>query len=239
MTRKIRIGAVLCAMTAAFTLGASETRAVEDFYKGKTINVVIGFPTGGSYDVYKRILIRHMGRHLPGAPGFVPMNMPGAGSLRAANHLFNVAPRDGATIGVFARGIPLEPLFGNPAAKFDGRQFSWLGSISSEVSIRAAWHTTGVTSFQQVQDRELIIGGSSAGADSIVFPSVLNAVFGAKFRIIPGYLDGDVVALAMERGELQGRCGWSWSAVRTRTPHLLQEPRKINVLVATWPERAP
>jgi len=231
MTRKIGIGAILCAMTATLTLGVSETRAVEDFYKGKTINVVIGYPTGGSYDIYMRTVMRHMGRHLPGAPGFVPMNMPGAGSLRAANHLFNVAPRDGATLGVFGRGIPFEPLFGNKAAKFDALKFTWIGSVSDEVSICAAWHTTGVTSFKQVRDRELIIGASSAGADSVVFPTVLNAVLGTRFKIIPGYVDGDVVALAMERGELQGRCGWSWSAVRTQTPHLLQEPMKINVLV--------
>jgi len=170
-----------------------------------------------------------MGRHIPGNPVLVPKNMAGSGGMRVANFLYHAAPKDGLVFGTFNRGVPFEPLFGNKGAQFDATRFNWLGSTNDEVSLCVAWHTSGVERYQQVLERELVVGASGTGADTYQFPKIANGVLGTKFKIVTGYPGGNDIDLAMERQEVQGRCGWSWSSVKATHPTWLPE-KKFNTL---------
>ena len=185
-----------------------------EFYKGKTIELDIGLSVGGAYDAYARILARHMGRYIPGNPAIVPKNMEGAGSMRLANYLYNAAPRDGTTFGIINRSTPFEPLFANKGAQFDATQFGWIGSANNEVSVCVAWHTSGVATFEDARRRPLVVGATGPSADTYQFPKIANAVLGTQFKIVSGYPGGNEVDLAMQRGEVEGRCGWSWTSVK-------------------------
>jgi tripartite-type tricarboxylate transporter receptor subunit TctC len=209
-----------------------------DFYRGKSLDLYIGYSAGGGYDVYARALARHMGRFIPGNPTIVPKNMPGAGSLVLANWLYNVAPKDGTAFGMIGRGTGFDPLLGSTKAQFDATKFNWLGSMNDEVSVCVAWHTTGINTLEQVKQRELTVGGSGPAADTDQFPKVLNATIGTKFKIVTGYPGGNDVDLAMERGEVMGRCGWSWSSVIATHQSWLDD-KKINVLVQLSLKRHP
>jgi tripartite-type tricarboxylate transporter receptor subunit TctC len=201
-----------------------------DFYKGKNIDLYIGYSAGGGYDVYARLLARHMGRFIPGNPTILAKNMPGAGSLVLANWLYNVAPKDGTAFGTIGRGTAFDPLLGSSKAQFDAAKFNWIGSMNDEVSVCVAWHTAGITSLDEVKRKELTVGGSGPAADTDQFPKVLNGTIGTKFKIVTGYPGGNDVDLAMERGEVMGRCGWSWSSVVATHKSWIDE-RKINVLL--------
>src|SRR5262245_2724640 len=228
----MRVGALVRAV-ALLTLSPMAQAQAQDpaaFYKGKSLDLYIGYSAGGGYDVYARALARHMGRFIPGNPTIVPKNMPGAGSLVLANWLYNVAPKDGTAFGIIGRGTGFDPLLGSTKAQFDATKFNWLGSMNDEVSVCVAWHTTGITTLEQVKQRELTVGGSGPAADTDQFPKVLNATIGTKFKIVTGYPGGNDVDLAMERGEVMGRCGWSWSSV-IATHESWIDDKKINVLV--------
>jgi tripartite-type tricarboxylate transporter receptor subunit TctC len=212
MNRRSAIASIAVAAAMGLALPAT-AQTVEEFYTGKTIELYIGYTVGGGYDTYARALARHMGKHIPGNPTVVPVNMDGAGSLRMTNWLYSAAPKDGTVFGTFARAAPFDPLFGNPDAQFDGRQFNYIGSANNEVSICAAMARTGIETFDQLKTQELIIGGTGDTADTVQFPKVLNAVFGTQMKIINGYPGGNDVVMAMERQEVDGRCGWSYSSL--------------------------
>ena len=194
---------------------ARRAQSPAEFYKGKNIDLLIGYSVGGAYDLYARLLARHLGKYIPGNPTVVPKNMDGAGSLRLANLLYNVLPKDGSAFGIIGRGTGFDPLLGNKSAQFDASKYTWVGSANNEVSICVAWHTTGITKFEDLLTKELVVGGTSASADTDQFPRVTNGVLGTKMKVITGYPGGNEVGLAMERGEVQGRCGWSWSSVKS------------------------
>jgi tripartite-type tricarboxylate transporter receptor subunit TctC len=199
-------------------------------FKGKTVDIYTGYSVGGGYDLYSRLLARHIGKHLAGDPSVVPKNMEGAASIRLANWLYNAAPKDGTAFGTIGRGTALDPLLGQPGAQFDGTKFNWIGSTNDEVSVCVAWHTSGFSTFEDVLHRELLVGGTGPGDDTIQFSKVLVGVLGAKLKIISGYPGGNDAVLAMERGELQGRCGWSYSSVKAAHPDWLAQ-KKIAILV--------
>jgi tripartite-type tricarboxylate transporter receptor subunit TctC len=210
----------------------SSTRAEDAaaFYKGKTVELYIGYSVGGGYDLYGRVLARHLGKHIPGNPTVVPKNMEGAGSLRLANWLYRVAPKDGTVIGTIGRGTAFDPVLGEPGAQFDGTKFTWIGSANDEVSVCVAWQSAGVHSFDDLRTKEMTVGGTGVSADTDQFPRIINGVLGTKMRIVSGYPGGNDVALAMERGEVQGRCGWSWSSVKS-THGAWVKDQKIAILV--------
>lgn len=218
------------ALALGLVAGAGAAQAQADFYAGKTINLYVGYSAGGGYDVYGRMLARFMGKHIPGSPTVVVQNMPGAGSLRAANYIYNLAPKDGLAFGTVARGAAFDPLLGLPGAQFDATKFNWIGSANDEVSVCVAWHTSPVKTFQDLLDKELIVGGTGGSADTDQFPKVLNGVLNTKMKTVVGYPGGNDVNLAMERGEVQGRCGWSWSSVKSTQPEWLRD-KKINVII--------
>jgi tripartite-type tricarboxylate transporter receptor subunit TctC len=204
--------------------------AVEEFYRGKTVDLLIGYSVGGGYDVYARLLARHLGKHIPGNPTVVARNMEGAGSLRLANWLFNVAPKDGTAIGAVSRGAAFDPLFGSPGAQFDASKFNWIGSANDEVSVCATWQTSAAKSVQDLLRLPVAMGGSGGAADTDQFVHVLNGVFGGKMKLIAGYPGGNEINMAMERGEVEGRCGWSWSTLSATNGAWLRD-KKINVLL--------
>ena len=213
---------IFASLAAAGNAAADE---VSDFYAGKQVRLLIGYSAGGGYDTYARLLARHLGRHIPGNPTVVPQNMPGAGSLRMANYLYNVAPKDGLVIGTFGRGIAMEPLLSGEGTQFDAREFSWLGSLNNEVSLCVAWHASSVKSMQDLQTQELIVGGTGSGSDTVIFPVVVKNLLGANIRLISGYPGGNDVLLAMERGEVDGRCGWSYSSLSSTRGDWLEQGR--------------
>jgi tripartite-type tricarboxylate transporter receptor subunit TctC len=200
---------------------------VEEFYKGRNMDLYIGYSTGGAYDFYARVIGRHMGAHIPGNPTLVPKNMEGAGSLRLANFLYRVAPHDGSTLGTIGRGIGFDPLLIGQGDAFDAQKFSWIGSANNEVSVCVAMKDSGITKFEDLFTKELTVGGTGTSADTDQFPRVLNGVLGTHFKIVEGYPGGNDVVLAMERGEVKGRCGWSWSSVKTTHKDWLDDKRMI------------
>src|SRR5712691_4597790 len=203
-------------------------QSVADFYRGKQVQVLIGYSAGAGYDLYARVLARHMGKHIPGNPTLVPQNMPGAGSLKLANFLYSQAPKDGSVVGMVSRGMATEPLFGD--AKFDATKFVWLGSITSEVSVCATWHTSAIKSWADITAKDFALGGMGSASETDTFAKLLRNMFGAKLRLVSGYPGGNDVNLAMERGEVDGRCGWSWSSIKSQKGAWLKE-KKINLLV--------
>ncbi len=194
--------------------------AVEGFYKGKTLQLLIGFGAGGGYDLYGRAVARHLGRFIPGNPSIVPQNMAGAGSVRAASYLYNAAPKDGTVIGTFSRGIVVDTLIGADKAPFDAQKFGWLGSVTNEVSVCGFSRASGIATFDDMLTKEATVGASGAADDLAVYPNVLRSVFGAKLKLITGYPGTSEILLAVERGELGGLCGWSWSTLKSRSKAL-------------------
>ena len=217
MKQHCRAAACLTLLAGLAAPSFSMADPVGDFYRGKSVELIVGFSPGGGYDVYARLVGRHMGKHIPGNPTIVVKNMEGAGSTRLANWLHAVAPKDGAVFGSFARGVPLDPLFGNPGPQFkDAAAFSYIGSANDEVSICGTAKGSGVGAFSDLLTKELVVGGFGAGTESEQHVKLLNAVLNTKFKLVKGYPGGNDVNLAMDRGEVQGRCGWSWTGVRAQ-----------------------
>jgi tripartite-type tricarboxylate transporter receptor subunit TctC len=230
----MRMNTLACGMTAALlavvpvSFGYAQTPA--EFYKGRNVELQIGYSVGGGYDVYARLLARYIGKHIPGNPTVIPKNMEGAGSLRLANWLYNAAPKDGSVFATIGRGLAFDPLLGAKGAQFEATKFTWLGSGNDEVSICVSWQGSGVNSFDDLLTKELTVGGTGGGSDTDQFPKILNGILGTKMKLISGYPGGNDVGLAMERGEVKGRCGWSWSSVKATHPEWVAQ-KKINILV--------
>ena len=216
----------------------SHAQSPAEFYKGKNVELYIGYSVGGGYDLYARMLARHMGKHMPGNPTIIPKNMEGAGSLRLANWLYNVGAKDGTVFGMIGRGTGFDPLLGHKGAQFDATRFTWIGSANNEVSVCVAWHTSEIRNFDDLLKKELTVGGTGAAADTDQFPRIINGMLGTKMKIVTGYPGGNDVGLAMERGEVNGRCGWSWSSVKSTHQTWLRD-KKINILVQLALEKHP
>ena len=206
--------------------------AVEEFYKGNTITVISGYGAGSTYTLYARAVSNHIGRHLPGNPTVIVKSVTGGGGMRAAAFLFEAAPKDGSHIGAMGRGVATEPVvFGKRSrTKFDPRKFNWLGSLNSEVSIGAVWHTTGIKTLADAKTKSIFVATGGQAADSSTFTLLCNGIFGTKFKLVSGYRGGDSQNLALEQGEVQGRIGWSWSSVVSAKSDWVKDG-KINLLV--------
>jgi tripartite-type tricarboxylate transporter receptor subunit TctC len=209
-------GLMAVALWAAVGASPASADPVSDFYAGKTLSLIAGFPPGGGYDAYVRTLARHFGRFVPGHPAVVPSNMPGAGSLLAANNLYGKAPPDGTVLGMFASSAAMEPLLGNKAALFDVARFSWLGSMSQDISYCGVWQSPGaVKSFDEMLTKETIFGGGATSAITFQHPMILKNVLHANIRVIPGYPGTREIDLALHRGEVNGICGLYASSIRS------------------------
>jgi tripartite-type tricarboxylate transporter receptor subunit TctC len=213
------------ALVLAGAIGGHQARAadVASFYKGRTVTIDIGYSAGGGYDIYARVLARHLGDHIPGNPTVIPQNMPGAGSLKVVNYLYNIAPKDGTVLATFARGMAMEPLLDKQGIEFDAQKLTWIGSITNEVSVCAFRSDSGVKTWDDMLTKPYTVGGTGSGSDTDVFPNVLRSLFHMKMKLATGYPGGEDVVLALERGEVNGRCGWSWSSLMSRNRPMYEQ----------------
>jgi tripartite-type tricarboxylate transporter receptor subunit TctC len=234
-----KLAAYATATLAAVLLaaGAVDARAqsVEQFYKGRQLTMVSFTGAGSTYDIYARLLARHLGEHIPGKPTFVVQNMPGAGGLKVEAYLYRIAPQDGSVIATLGRGLPFEPMLGHNEANVDPLKFTWLGSMNRDDTLAMSWHTSPVKTFEDLKKHELLVPGTGVGADSEIMPRAFNTLAGTRFKIIEGYRDTAVAALAMERGEIDGLAYWSWSGVNAAHPDWVPN-KTVNVLFHTGPD---
>lgn len=213
---------------------ASAQTSVEKFYAGKTVTIGVGYPPGGTYDLYAHLIANYIADYIPGKPTVIVKSRPGAASLTYVNELFNIAPQDGTTFGTFARSVPMDKLLGRKGVNFIPTELNWIGSTNSEVSLCSVWHTVGIKSVQDFMSRPLVFGSNAAGSESDMYPTILNNLLGAHFKIVTGYPGANDLSLAMERGEIQGRCGWTWSAAVATHPDWIRDKKfVVPVLFAT------
>lgn len=223
---------VLRTLSAIVFVGAAsapaKADAVEDFYSGKTVSLFIGAPSGGGYDLYAKLVARHLGAHIPGKPVVVPRNMPGAGGRTAAGHVYNVVAPDGLSLNASEQALALEQAVGDHKIPFDMAKFNWIGSPNSDNKVVTTWHTSGVQTLEDAKRVEVVMG-STANTTSAQYLKAMNELVGTRFKIVFGYPGGSEVNLAMEKGEVAGRGSSSWATWKAR-PDVLRD-KKINVLV--------
>src|SRR5260370_4930905 len=211
---------VMALLFAAVAWPASTlAQTVEEFYRGKSITMLVGGGAGGGYDTYARIFARHLSRHIPGNPNIIAKNMPAAAGLAAASTLYSAADKDGSTIAAFTNGAAMDPLFGNASARYDAQKFNWLGSIGKLQNVCATWHRSEIKTITAARVHEVIVAAAGATSNTAIVPKTLNALIGTKFKVIAGYDTGAGLTLAMERGEAEGVCGLSWSTIKAAPPH--------------------
>jgi tripartite-type tricarboxylate transporter receptor subunit TctC len=222
------------ATAVGVTTRTAAAEPIADFYKGKTITVLIGVGVGGEYDLHARMVARHLGKHIPGNPTIVPQNMTGAGGMLMANYLYEVAARDGTYIGMLGNNFPAQQAVGTRGIKFDTSKFGWIGSISPTVETMTTWKTTGVRTLEEARHTEVVAGASGRGAITYTFPAMLNELVGTRFKIVTGYQGGNAINLAMERGEVGARNN-TWSSWKVTKRHWLDN-KDIHVLVQAGPK---
>jgi len=228
------MGAISSALPAWRPAAATPLSEVEQFYAGHSISLVIGFGVGGGYDVYGRLIARFIGKYIPANPKLIPQNMTGAGSLRTANYLYSVAPKDGSVIGTFSRTLPLAPLLGR--AQYDSRKFTWLGSVSRDVVVCFTWHASPVKTWPDLLAKPSSLGGDGPGAEPDVYALLYKNLFDAKVKLVSGYHGTNDIFLAIERGEVDGACGISWGTIIGLHADWVRD-KKINVIVQAGQER--
>jgi len=210
--------------------------AAEDFYKGRNVSLVIGYSAGGGYDAYARLLARFMGKHIPGDPSIIPQQMAGAGSLRAANYIYSVAPKDGLTFGTFSRNMGISPLVDK--AQFDSRKFTWLGSVTDDTTTCVSSAVSPIKDWKDFLTKPSKFGGLGSGADPDVWALMYKNVFGADVKLITGYPGTNDAILAMERGEVDGLCGLSWSTIKTEHPRWIED-HSVRIIVQAALKKEP
>jgi hypothetical protein len=226
------IFAALAALTAA-----AAADSVADFYRNRSsISLIIGYSVGGGYDAYARLVARYIGKHIPGEPSIVPQQMTGAGSLRAANYMFSVAPKDGTVLGIFSRSMGIAPLLGQ--AQFDSRKFTWLGSVTDDDTTCVTWNSSPIKTWDDFLRKPSKLGGLGADADPDIWALLYKNVFGARVQLVSGYPGTNDVVLAMERGEVDGLCGLSWSTIKTRHAEWLTN-HSANIIVQAALKKEP
>jgi len=213
MNRKI-VSSIAIAISCALA-GAAQADSVAEFYKGKSVNIVVGHQTGTGFDVYSRVLARHFGRYIPGEPQIVIQNMVGASGVIAGNWLTQVAPKDGSTLGTFVQTVPLEPLFGNAQARYKAEDFTWIGNMESSMAVCGVTRDSGIESFDQLLKQEAVFGATGPTGPLVKSALAVKRMLGAQLKVITGYKGSADVKLAMNRGEVQGICGLPWSTVRS------------------------
>ncbi|MEA2907506.1 MAG: hypothetical protein QOI12_4893 [Alphaproteobacteria bacterium] len=225
--------AIVCAVLLLAATGPARAQPVADFYRGKTVNVLIGVGVGGEYDLQARLVARHIGKHIPGNPTVVPQNMTGAGGIKMANFLFAQAARDGTNIGMLGNNFPATQAVGGQGVQFDSVKFGWLGSMAPVVETMAVLTSTGVKTVDDLRQTEIVAGASGKGAITYIYPSMMNDFLGTKFKIVTGYPGGNQINLAMERSEVQARNN-TWSSWKATKPNWLRD-KFITIIVQAGP----
>jgi tripartite-type tricarboxylate transporter receptor subunit TctC len=230
-----RLWLTVCAAVVFMSAAGApaDAQSVADFYRGKTVNVLIGVGVGGEYDLQARLVARHIGKHIPGNPLVVPQNMTGAGGIKMANFLYAHAARDGTNIGMLGNNFPVTQAVGGQGVQFDAAKFLWLGSMAPVVETMAVWHTAGVKTIDDLRTKQIVAGASGKGAITYIYPSMMNEFLGTKFKIVTGYQGGNQINLAMERGEVQARNN-TWSSWKATKPTWLRD-KLITIVVQAGP----
>jgi len=236
----MRLRLVFAAVTAALGLMPlkAQSQSVADFYRGKSIQLMISYSAGGGYDIQSRNLARYMTKYIPGNPMIVPVNYPGAGGLRLANHLYNAASKDGTVFGSLARNASTAPLLESKGIAFDPRRYTWIGSISDEVSVCASWHTSKVKTFNDLVTNPFVAGAPGAISDASTYTKMIKNIFDANIKLVNGYPGTNEITIAMERGEVDGLCGWVLGNINASRPDWIPQ-KKINVLMQLSTRRSP
>ncbi len=232
------LAALTTALLAATSTTAFAQTDVAEFYRGKTVRLVIGYGAGGGYDVYAKMLARFLGEHIPGKPTVIAQNMPGAGSRNAANWLFKVAPKDGTVLAVLSQATPADQALGQPGIQFDARQFNWIGNMVMVNNIMITWAESGVRTIDDAKKRSVAIGATGASSPSVIYPTVANNLFGTQFKIVSGYPGGGDIMIALERREVDGRGSNSWASLKANNPAWIKD-NKVNILFQVGPHREP
>ena len=222
---------------AALVFAVAVPAPAQDIFKGREINLYVGSAPGGPYDAYARLIARHLGRHLPGNPAVVVQNMPGASGRRLMGFIYNVAPKDGTAIATAQRALPFDPLMGIDS-HFDVEKVAWLGSANNETNVCMAWHSSKVATIEDVRTRGMVVGSSGPSSTDSIYPNVLNALHGMKFKVVEGYKAATETHIAMERGEVDGRCGISWDTLVALNADWLRD-KKIRILVQIGLDKVP
>jgi len=225
----MRIIRPLAALLLLTPYAIAQAQPVESFYRGKSVNLIIGYPPAGANDVYARLVARHLGKHIPGTPAVVPRNMPGAGSLLAASRIFNAEPRDGTTLGLLVPTIPLDEKLENPAAKYRSAEFNWIGRMAPAPNITFIMATSAVKTIGDAFDKVAVLGATGRSATNSIYPTVLNNVLGTKFKIVNGYEGSAAAMIAMERGEVEGHSS-TYDSLKAVHPDWITNKR-VNVVV--------
>ena len=224
--------AILAAFGLAFG-GGAKADPVADFYKDRQVSLILSAGEGGGYSTYARVFAPFLSSHIPGKPNIVVQSMPGAGGIRAMMYFQSAAPKDGSTIGLVHSGVPLAPLFKLNGASFDPLKMAWLGALTRADAICVAWHTSNIENWDDLFTKEFIVGGTGGGSQMETYPALLNALFGTRIKIISGYKGGNDVYMAMERGEVHGRCGGGFASLESTRPQWLKQNLiKVPVLFA-------
>lgn len=227
------------ALACAASLTAADVQAQSaPYYKGKQINLYTSSREGGGYTVYAHLLERHMEKVIPGNPRIVVMSMPGAGGLRLVNYMYNAAPKDGTTLGLMLATLALAPRYGLEGAQFDATKFNFIGSLNSAAGQCVSWHTSPIKTWQDMLEKEFLVGATGAGSQSITWPNMMNKLFGTKMKVVTGYGGGNDINIAMERGEVHGRCGGLVAGFRATRPAWIDE-HKISVPIVIGEKRDP
>ena len=232
LLQKARIGGALTLgllAAGSFVGSAHAQSAVETFYKGKILDLFIGFTSGGTYDTYSRLVAQFMGDHIPGKPKIVPKQMVGAGSRAAATHIFNIAPKDGTQLATADQALTMQQVLNDPGIQFDANKFIWIGNPIADNNTMAAWTASGVTSIDEAKKREFVVGANGITA-SAQYPQAMNVLLGTKFKIITGYPGGTDINLAMQRGEVAIRGQNSWSSWKSQHMDWIKA-KQITILV--------
>jgi tripartite-type tricarboxylate transporter receptor subunit TctC len=238
MTWKLGLRSVVATSLSICAIASgAPTAAADDFYKGKTITIVVSTAAGGVYDLAARALSHQMPNHIPGEPTMIVQNMPGGGHMLATNYIYNVAPKDGTTIGSVNQRVPIHQVIDGRGVKYDVAKFIWVGSLGSPNAVMAVWHTAGVNSIADAKTREVIAGATGEGSSAYQYPAMMNNVLGTRFKIVMGYKSPPEVILAMERGEVQA-LGNGVMTFRARYPEWVDQG-KIRFIVQFGLKRDP
>jgi tripartite-type tricarboxylate transporter receptor subunit TctC len=239
MSPPTRIRGTIIALAIAVGLNpAARADPIADFYRGRSISLILSAGAGGGYASYARAFAPYFSAHIPGNPTIVIQNMPGGGGLRAMLYLDSVAPKDGTTLGLVHSSVPFAPIYGIKAANFDPRTMNWIGSLDASTGICVAWHSSGIATWQDLLEKPFVVGGTGAGSQMETMPVMLDKLFGTKIKVISGYKGGNDIYLAMERGEVQGRCGGLISSINATRPDWFSQ-KLVNVPIQIAATRSP
>ena len=236
-----RFRSIVCSALAVAAVALSApagAQTPEDFYRGKTVTMIVGSTAGATYDIWGRLVARHLGSHIPGAPNVVVQNMPGAGSTLATNYIYNAPTQDGSVIGLMNSTNPFEPLLGVEQAKFDARKINWLGSPAQDTGVVTLWHSVPVNSFEEAKTKEVRFAATSLNGTAAFYVRIFNEVFGTKFKLVFGYPGLTEAMLATERGEVDGHPSPYWSYLKNAKPDWIRD-KKIKFLLQFGRDRNP